>query len=160
MFWRIVAAYFNPLGHAMHKYFIIFIVTILGFSAQVNAETPLYSISSNSQGAPFDLVVTETKRESNKSYLSVPGFDDRTARGSRWLMCAYTDLVVKRGFSYWTVAYPPANSDVLVVGLTNSPIVTVQGLLGKDFDSEMTLGDELMPVEHFFPMCGMQSNKP
>ncbi len=139
----------------MHKYIIIFIVLILACSAQANAETPLYSISSKTQGAPFDLVVTETKREPNKSYLSVPGFNDRTAPGYRWLMCAYTDLVVKRGFSYWTVVYPPANSDVLVVGLSNSPIVTVQGLLGKDYNSKLTLGDELMSVEHFFPMCGM-----
>ncbi len=140
----------------MNKYIIIFAVVVLAFSAQAYAETPLYSISSKSQGAPFDLIVTEIKRGPSKSYLSVPGFNDRTARGSRWLMCAYTDLVVKRDFSYWTVAYPPANSDVLVVGLTNSPIVTVQGLLGKDYNSERTLGDELMSVEHFFPMCGMR----
>ena len=139
----------------MHKHISIFIFTVLTFTTSVYAETPLYSISSKSQGAPFDLVVTEIKREANKSYLSIPGFGDRTAPGSRWLMCAYTDLVVKRGFSYWTVVYPPVNSDVLVVGLTNSPIITVQGLLGKDYSSERTLGDELISVEHFFPMCGM-----
>jgi len=139
----------------MQRYVIIFIILILGYSAQAIAEASLYSNSSKLQGAPFDLVVTETKREANKSYLSVPGFNDRTAPGSRWLMCAYTDLVVKRGFSYWTVVYPSANSDVLVVGLTNSTIVTVQGLLGKDYNSELALGDGLMSVEHFFPMCGM-----
>ena len=129
---------------------------LIGCSTAIYAESNMYSVSSKSHGMPFDLVVTEIKREPNKSYLSVPGFNDRTAAGSRWLMCAYTDLVVKRGFSYWTVVYPPADSDVLVVGLTNSPIITVKGLLGEDYNSELTLGDELTPVEQFFPMCRMR----
>jgi len=140
----------------MKNYVTVFIAILLSLSAKANAETPLYSMSSKSQGALFDLVVTEIKREPNKSYISVPGFNDRTAPEARWLMCVYTDLALKRGFSYWTVVYPPANSDILVIGLTNTPIITVEGLLGKDYDNERILGGTLAHVEKFFPMCGMR----
>lgn len=101
-------------------------------------------------------MVTETKREPSKSILSVAGFHKRTAAGSRWLMCAYTDLAVKRGFSHWIVVYPPENSEVLVVGFANSPTASVKELLGEDFSKERTLGESVVPVEKFFPMCGMR----
>ena len=81
----------------------------------VLGQPSLYTVSSKAQGAPFDLVVTETKREPNKSFISVPGFHNRTAPGARWLMCAYTDLAIKRGFLNWVVVYPPESSEVLVV---------------------------------------------
>lgn len=71
-------------------------------------------------------------------------------------MCAYTDLALKRGFSHWAVVYPPANSDVLVVGLSNSAGASVQGLLGADYDKERIVGETLMPVEKLFSMCGMR----
>ena len=71
-------------------------------------------------------------------------------------MCAYTDLALKRGFSYWVVSYPPPNSEVLVVGLTNSSSTSAKQLLGEDYSSELTLGDEPMPVEKLFPMCGFR----
>lgn len=63
----------------------------------VFAQPSLYTVSSKAQGTPFDLVVTETKREPNKSYISVPGFHNLTAPGAHWLMCVYTDFAIKRG---------------------------------------------------------------
>ena len=129
----------------MRHYFAFLIAATVACS--VKAAPSLYSVSSKAQGAPFDLVVTEVKREPNKSYLSVPGFHNRTAPGARWLMCAYTDLAVKRGFSHWFVSYPPDNSEVLVVGLTNSPSASAKEVLGKDYSPEHTLGHEPMPVE-------------
>ena len=116
----------------------------------------LYTVSSKEQGASFDLVVTETKREPEKSFISVPGFHKRTAPGARWLMCAYTDLALKRGFSHWAVVYPPAISDVLVVGFTNSASTSVQKLLGADYDQERVVGEQFMPVEIMLRMCGMR----
>lgn len=136
--------------------YCFFILITAAIACSARAEPTLYSVSSKAQGAPFDLVVTEIKREPNKSYLSVPGFHNRTAPGARWLMCAYTDLAVKRGFSHWFVSYPPANSEVLVVGLTNSPRASAKEVLGKDYSAEHTLGNEPMPVEKLFPMCGMR----
>lgn len=126
------------------------------FTQPVLGQSALYTVSSKAQGAPFDLVVTEIKREPNKSFLSVPGFHKRTTPGARWLMCAYTDLAVKRGFSHWIVVYPPENDEVLVVGLSNSLNTSVKELLGNDFNKERVLGEEVMPVEKLFPMCGVR----
>lgn len=126
------------------------------FAQSALSQSELYTVSSKAQGAPFDLVVTEIKREPNKSFLSVPGFHRRTAPGARWLMCTYTDLALKRGFSHWVVAYPPEGNDVLVVGLSNSPTASAKELLGDDFSKERTLGETVMPVEKLFAMCGMR----
>jgi hypothetical protein len=140
--------------HILSAKFLI--ASALLLTQSVFAESSLYTVSSKAQGAPFDLVVTETKRELSKSYLLVPGFHKRTAPGSRWLMCAYTDLAVKRGFSHWIVVYPSENSEVLVVGFSNSSTTSVKELLGEDFVKERTLGESVVPVEKFFLMCGMR----
>jgi hypothetical protein len=140
--------------HALYTRFLAACALLL--AQPVLAQFALYTVSSKEQGAPFELVVTETKREPSKSFLSIPGFHKRTAPGTRWLMCAYTDLAVKRGFSHWIVVYPPENSDVLVVGFSNSPNASAKELLGEDFNKERTLGESAVPVEKFFPMCGMR----
>ena len=134
----------------------LFLASALLLAQPVFGQPSLYTVSSKAQGAPFDLVVTETKREPSKSFLSVPGFHKRTAPGSRWLMCVYTDLAVRRGFSHWIVVYPPENSEVLAVGFSNLPNTSVKELLGEDFNKERTLGESVVPVERFFPMCGMR----
>jgi hypothetical protein len=53
------------------------------------------------------------------------------------------------------VVYPPENSEVLVVGFSNSLTASVKDLLGEDFIKERTLGESVVPAETFFPMCGM-----
>jgi hypothetical protein len=140
--------------HILSARFLVACTLVL--AQPVLAQFSFYTVSSKAQGAPFDLVVTETKREPSKSFLSVPGFHKRTAPGARWLMCAYTNLAVKRGFSHWVVVYPAENSEVLVVGFSNSPNASVKELLGKDFNKERTLGESVMPVEKLFPMCGIR----
>ena len=140
----------------MHQRTIFLVLVSMFLWSSAFGQPNLYSVSSKAQGASFDLVVTETKREPGKSFISVPGFHNRTAAGARWLMCAYTDLALRRGFSHWAVVYPPANSDVLVVGLSNSASASVQGLLGADYDKERIVGETLMPVEKLFSMCGMR----
>jgi len=140
--------------HILSARFLVACALVL--AQPVLAQPSLYTVSSKTQGAPFDLVVTETEREPSKSFLSVPGFHKRTAPGARWLMCVYTDLAVKRGFSHWMVVYPPENSEVLVVGFSNAPNASVRELLGLDFNKERTLGDSVVPVEQLFPMCGMR----
>ena len=138
------------------RFRVIFLASLLFVPQAVFAEPTLYSVSSKAQGAPFDLVVTEVKREPTKSIISVPGFHNRTAPGARWLMCAYTDLAVKRGFSHWVVVYPRPDSEVLVVGFANTSGMPVQGLLGTDYDKTRLVGEDLMPVEKMFAMCRMR----
>lgn len=126
------------------------------FTQSAFGQPALYSASSKAQGAPFDLVITEIKREPNKSYLAVSGYHTRTRPGSRWLMCAYTDLVFKRGFSHWALVYPPENSDVVVIGLSNTPNISVKELLGNDFDNERVPSKIIMQAEKFSSLCGMR----
>ena len=117
---------------------------------------PLFTASSRAQGANFDLVATETVRLPGKSYLEVPGFHERTAPGSRWLMCAYTALALERGFSHWFVVYPADDSTRLVVGLTNEAAASPEQVLGADFSRERLLGGKAMPVDRMAAFCGIR----
>jgi len=99
--------------------------------------------------------VREIKRESRKSELYVPGFHDRSAAGSRWLMWAYTDLTRQRGFEYFIVVYPPEGSDKLIIGFPKSETEKIEKTLGPEF-----AGDSLFPkrptsIEPLMRMCGM-----
>jgi len=88
------------------------------FTAFANAAADdLYRVSSNEMGiSQFDFTVTEVERKPKASVLEIPGFHDRSAPASRWMMCAYTDLAVKRGFSYWASVYPKlGNNQVILV---------------------------------------------
>ena len=122
-----------------------------------HAQDGLYQVSSKSQGAPFDLVVTEVAREENVSRLRVPGFHERTAPGARWLMCAYTDLAINRGFKYWAVVYPEKRDDILVVGFTNNPTTSPAEMLGPAYQKERVVGEDLADVERFSALCGIRA---
>lgn len=138
----------------------VFIALVVGFvTAHAAGAAELFSASSRAQGAPFDLVVTETQRFPEKSYLTVPGFHDRTASGARWLMCAYTALAVERGFSHWYVVYPPEGSSRLVVALSNSSEASPSQLLGSDYVKELGMGDGMIPVEKMASFCGIKAKR-
>jgi len=119
------------------------------------AEGGLYSVSAKTQGLPFDMTVSEVRRTPTKSYLNVPGFNDRTAVQARWLMCVYTDVAIKRGFKYWTVVYPPEapGHDQLVIAFSNTARDSPAQVLGADFVAERTLGGQLNPVATFLQFC-------
>ena len=119
-------------------------------------EKPPFVASSKAQGAPFDLVATETDRFPTKSYLEVPGFHDRTAPGARWLMCAYTALAIQRGFSHWSVVYPAQGSARIVVGLSNSLMASPSELLGEDYAKDRLVGEGMMPVQKMATFCGIK----
>lgn len=125
--------------------------------ALVLAAEPLYSVRSKDQGAPFDLEVTEVKREPLKSHLLVPGFHRRSAPGSRWLMCVYTDLAIKRGFKYWSVVYPEEASETLVVGFFQAETDDIAKTLGNDYVASRVMPDKPASVEVFARFCGMKN---
>jgi hypothetical protein len=132
-------------------------VASIGLGVDAFAADPLYSVSAKDRGMPFDLVATETKREAQKSYLSVPGFHKRTAAGSRWLMCAYTDLAIKRGFTHWTAVYPDESNDIVVVGFFKSENADVPGTLGGDFVAARAIPPKPASVEVMATrLCGMR----
>lgn len=112
-----------------------------------------YTANARAQGAPFDITVTETKRDATHSILQIPGFDSRTASEARWMMCAYTDLAIKRGFSYWTVLDPAEGSDLLVIGFSKSAGISPKDVLGPAYVSDRA-SDDMTPVASFMAFCG------
>src|SRR5262245_50070162 len=126
------------------------LVTVL----PVLAEEPSYRIRSLDMGIhAFDLSVTETKRTDRTSLLNVPGFHSRTAQISRWLMCVYTDLALKRGFRWWTVIYPNAPSEDLLVGFLDAESQSPSQTLGPDFGGKNVL--PLASTEKYAVLCGL-----
>jgi hypothetical protein len=115
----------------------------------------LYRANARGNGLPFDMTVSELRRTATKSYLEIPGFNARTSQQARWSMCAFTELARKRGFSFWTVVYPPEDSSQaqLVVALSNSENTSPAELLGQDFVAELTLGDGMLSVEVLEDFC-------
>jgi hypothetical protein len=131
--------------HFTRKFVFIVILVCGGYAL---AKDALYVIRSKDQGVTgFDMTVTEIRREPNKSFLSVPGFHERSSAASRWLMCAYTDLAVKRGFKYWSVIYPEKGSEVLIVGFPQSENEDLKKTLGSEFSGTRVIPEKPAPVE-------------
>jgi hypothetical protein len=101
------------------------------------------------------MTVSELRRTATKSYLEIPGFNARTSQQARWSMCAFTDLAMERGFSFWTVVYPPEHSSQtqLVVAFSNSENASPAEVLGSDFVADLTLGDKMTSVEVMEKFC-------
>ena len=124
-------------------------------SAFAYAEEPSYRLRSRDMGIQaFDLTVTETKRTARTSTLNVPGFHSRTAPASRWLMCVYTDLALKRGANFWTVIYPQPPGEDLIVGFPASETENLVETLGGEFATKEKVGPA--PVEKFAVFCGIK----
>lgn len=87
----------------------------------------------------LDYTVTEIKRTDRLSVLRIPGFHKRTAAASRWMMCVYTDLAIKRGFKFWSVVYPEAQSEDLIVGFPQSENEDIARTLGPEFGTKYAL---------------------
>jgi hypothetical protein len=121
----------------------------------------LYHMRSRDQGiSAFDVSVTETKREERTSILKVPGFHDRSAAAARWLMCAYTDLAIQRGFDYWAVLYPALPSEELLLGFPKSEKKEDVAALGSRFAGEGDAAPIVASVDRFSRFCGMKRPQP
>ena len=121
-------------------------------------EESTYAASSKVQGKAFDLVVKEEKREPKKSLLRVLGLNSRTAEGSRWLMCAYTHLAVKRGFSHWNAMYSESDTELIVVGFSDSASASPMEIFGPQFNKERLLGEAMIPTVKLLPLCEIKDN--
>lgn len=129
-------------------------VTLASVGA-VLAEESLYSVSTKEMGiSQFDFTVTEIKREPRISTLKIPGFQNRSAAASRWMMCSYTDLAIKRGFKFWAALYPQDSSDEIQLGFPSSENEDLASTLGAKFTRESVV---VSPVATFAVLCGMSS---
>ncbi len=101
----------------------------------------LYRIRSEDLGIrEFQLTVTETARTSRVSILSVSGYEQRSAAASRWLMCVFTHLAIRRGFRYWVLAPPDSGRGELLVGFPETSYEDPSVLLGPRFARGRILG--------------------
>jgi hypothetical protein len=135
----------------------ISLFSVAACAGSANAATPEVRPSATEmagQGTPFRLAVTETERLPTKSYLNVPGFHDRSAPGSRSLMCFYTALAIEREFAYWFVVYPGQESNRVVVAFSNAANDSPEKLLGEDYIKALALGNDMMPVAKMAALCG------
>lgn len=132
---------------------ILLLMTALTHVSTALAGEGLYSVSSREMGiTQFEFTVTEIKREPRISTLKIPGFQDRSAAASRWMMCAYTDLAIKRGFKFWAALYPQDSSDEIHLGFPNSENEDLTKTLGEKFTKESVV---VSSVATFSRMCGM-----
>ncbi|MGY0505395.1 hypothetical protein [Luteimonas sp. e5] len=140
----------------MKPFSLILISIILLAQATAAARAgDLFVANSKEQGADFDLTATEVERLPTKSYLSIPNFHERTAPGSRWLMCVYTELAMERGFEYWFVQYPRGEDTRVIVGFADSNATTADEAIGSDFNSEALLNPTPSPVRLWAALCGL-----
>ena len=127
---------------------ILLLVTSLSASA-----ADLLTISSKAKGiSAFDFEVKEVARKNNSSVLHIANFQDRSAAASRWMMCAYTVIAIKRGFGYWVALYDDHSGDKVVVVFPSSKS------LDDPAFKEVNVGSfnpKAMPVEVFKKFCGL-----
>jgi hypothetical protein len=136
-----------------HLLSILSLAAVLISAGAVSAEESLYSVSSRGMGiTQFDFTITEIKREPRISILKIPGFNNRSAGASRWMMCAYTDLAMKRGFKFWAALYPKNSSDEVQLGFSNSENEDLTKSLGPKFTGDSAV---VSAVSAFASMCGM-----
>lgn len=143
----------------MRLLYVLAIIICSSLLTSASAQEALFTVRSLDVGVTaFDLTVTEVKRESNKSFLVVPGFHKRSAAASRWLMCVYTDLAMRHGFKYWSVVYPEEANETLVLGFPQSEVEDFATTLGNEFTGERLIPQgrassvDVMATR----LCGMQ----
>lgn len=96
---------------------IIFLLLLIFSGLSHAEETPLFHANSKQLGYDsIDIDITEISRGERTSVLRINGFHGRSAFGSRWLMCAYTNLAMKRNFQNWAAYYPnPPDENLLLM---------------------------------------------
>jgi hypothetical protein len=133
------------------------VLTIMGlFSSSPSvAEDNLFSASLSrvNRGQP-DFTIKEIKREQRISTLRIPGFNNRSSSESRWTMCAFTDLAIKRGYKYWAALYPKDSSDIIQLGFLNSKDEEIKTVLGSQFAGD---GVIVSAVGDFAAFCGIKN---
>jgi len=138
---------------------IVFILAgfLIASSACAQAEKQeLFSASARSQGLDFAMTVAEVAREDSFSTLEAPGFHKRSAAESRWLMCAYSALALKRGFTHWLAQYPTETSETILVAFTNSDTASTEETFGSRLAAtQIEVPKVPMPVSKMVAFCGL-----
>lgn len=134
---------------------IVLIISLILFSHNIVARAgELYSVSSKEMGiTSFDYTVSEFERGPNYSKIIIENFSNRSAAASRWMMCAFTDLTIKRGFGIWAVYYPDKIKDELLVVFPSTESQNDAIFNEMNLEASKALTGS---VETFAVMCGMR----
>lgn len=109
---------------------------MLIFSGLSHAEeTLLFHANSKELGYDsIDIDITEISRGERTSMLKIRGFHGRSAFGSRWLMCAYTNLAMKRNFKNWAAYYPKQPDENLLLIFPDNENEDLSKLVSQELD--------------------------
>lgn len=98
-------------------------------------EIPLFHANSKELGYDsIDIDIIEISRRERTSVLKIRGFHNRSAFGSRWLMCAYTNLAMKRNFKNWVAYYPVLPDEDLLLLFPDNETDDLSKLAGQELD--------------------------
>ena len=132
---------------------LFMILVLLSVALPTAARAELYRVRSTEMGIrAFDVTVIELKREERTSLLSIPGYHNRSAAASRWMMCAYTDLALKRGFKFWAAVASDPPDDSVLLGFPQSAGEDIAQTLGPRFAGDSPLTGS---TETFAALCGI-----
>jgi hypothetical protein len=85
--------------------------------------------------------------------VSIPAFEKRSARESRWMMCVYTNLALIYHRPYWAAVYPQEGGDTVTIGFPASNKPEDLQALGPEFVGPRSLKN-IMSVETMKIFCG------
>jgi hypothetical protein len=109
------------------------IIALFLFSASIVCQARELVFSSKATGFPsLNYSAIEISNTETTSSVSIPGFANRSAAASRWMMCVYTNLALIRHKQYWTAVYPQ-HGDTVLVGFPDSASADELSKLGAEF---------------------------
>ena len=137
----------------------IILLLMLVFCGLSHAEeTPLFHANSQELGYDsIDFDITEISRGERTSMLKIRGFNSRSAFGSRWLMCAYTNLAMERNFNLWTAYYPTSPDENLLLIFHNNENEDVSKLAGQELDKNRLVPSA--PLNKMLAFCSQVLKK-
>ena len=133
----------------MKKNLILIVIASLGISC-AHAESIEFS-AKETGFLNLDYSAKELSYTDKISVLNIPGFNNRSAEASRWMMCVYTNIALMRHQKYWIAAYPTDASDNVSIGFPESENPEDSGKLGKEFIGDHAL--KIMPVDKMLMFC-------
>lgn len=136
----------------MKTILLTLLLTSAVFTANINAGE-LFTMSSKERGiTAFDYVVTEVARENGYSTLNIPGFQQRSAPASRWMMCVYTELAIERKSTLWAAIYNDNTGDMVTVVFPQSDSLDDPAFANVD---ALGAAPQIMSVINFIKFCGL-----
>jgi hypothetical protein len=121
------------------------------------ADEAPYRVNSKDAGwDTIDLTISEIRRDGRISVLRIPHYSKRSAVESRFVMCAFTDIAIQRGFEAWVISDASVTDDLVRVGFLKSNREDVTKLLGKGFVGDNVLRGEVQVINR---MCGIERVK-